>query len=133
MCPDCPIELNAFYLMPSNKPTKVYWYTSRPLGHNTLTKTICCLCTAAGICELKTIHSLWASASTRLYQHGVDEQLVLERTGHRSLEGVMSYKRTSKEQRETLSDILNNKVPRIDKHLAVAEVQDQLQVYDERV
>ena len=56
----------------------------------------------------------------------------MERTGHRSLEGVRSYKRTSNEQRETLSDILNNKVPRIDKHLAVAEVQDQLQVYDEK-
>ena len=57
----------------------------------------------------------------------------MERTGHRSLEGVRSYKRTSNEQWETLSDILNNEVPRIDKHLAVAEVQDQLlQVYGEK-
>ena len=31
----------------------------------------------------------------------------MERTGHRSLEGVRSYKRTSEEQREALSDILN--------------------------
>ena len=27
MCPDAPAELHAFYLMPSNKPTKVCWYT----------------------------------------------------------------------------------------------------------
>ena len=38
MCPDSPAELNAFYMMPSCKPTKVCWYTPRPLGHNTLTK-----------------------------------------------------------------------------------------------
>ena len=33
----------------------------------------------------------------------------MERTGHRSIEGVRSYKRTSVEQQEVLSDILNNK------------------------
>ena len=125
MCPDCPAELNAFYMMPSSKPTKVCWYTSRPLGHNTLTKTICRLCRAAAICEFKTNHSLRASAATTLYQHGVDEQLLMERTRHRSLEGVSSCIRTSNEQRETLSD-------GIDKHLAVAKLQDQLQVYDEK-
>ena len=37
----------------------------------------------------------------------MDEQLVMERTGHRSLECVRSYKRTSDLQREALSDILN--------------------------
>ena len=31
----------------------------------------------------------------------------MERTGHRSLEGVRSYKRTSDDQREALSDIMN--------------------------
>ena len=37
----------------------------------------------------------------------MDKQLVMERTGHRSLEGVRSYKRTSDTQQEALSDILN--------------------------
>ena len=32
----------------------------------------------------------------------------MERTGHRSIEAVRSYKRTSKEQLEKVSDILNN-------------------------
>ena len=31
----------------------------------------------------------------------------MERTGHRSIEGVRSYKRTSDSQQEALSDILN--------------------------
>ena len=65
------------------------------------------MCKLAGIHGHKTNHSLRATATSRLYQAGVDEQLVMEVTGHRSLEGVRSYKRTSDTQREALSDILN--------------------------
>lgn len=65
------------------------------------------LCSSAGIAGYKTNHSLRATATSRLYHSGVDEQLVMERTGHRSVEGVCSYKRTSDQQREVLSDILN--------------------------
>ncbi len=64
-------------------------------GHNTLTKTIARLCASAGIEGFKTDHSQCTTTATRLYQSGVDEQLVMERTGHRSLEGVRNYKRTS--------------------------------------
>ena len=32
----------------------------------------------------------------------------MERTGHRSIEGLRSYKRTSSDQQEAVSDILNN-------------------------
>ena len=60
-----------------------------------------------------TVHSLRATTATRLYQSGVDEQLVMERTGHRSIDGIRSYKRTSTQQQEALSDILNNRVPKI--------------------
>ena len=35
----------------------------------------------------------------------------MERTGHHSLEGVRSYKRTSDKQREALSNLLNRQVP----------------------
>ena len=35
----------------------------------------------------------------------------MERTGHRSLEGIRSYKRTSDSQTEAVSDILNSKRP----------------------
>ena len=52
-------------------------------------------------------HSLRATAATRLYQAGVDEQLVMEKTGHRSIEGVRSYKHTSEQQLQQLSDILH--------------------------
>ena len=39
--------------------------------------------------------------------------MVMERTGHRSIEGVHSYKRTSEGHREALSDVLNKKAPQI--------------------
>ena len=61
----------------------------------------------ASIQGYKTNHSLCATVTSTLYQSSVDEQLVIEHTGHRSLEGVRSYKRTSSEQLEALSDILN--------------------------
>ena len=110
----CPDTTNAFYLQPLHMPISNQWYSIKPLGHNTINNTMSRLCKAAGIGGFKTNHSLRATAATRLYQSGVDEQLIMEKTGHRSLEGVRSYKRTSNEQRETLSDVMNRKVPRVD-------------------
>ena len=43
-----------------------------------------------------------------MFQGGVDEQLIMSRTGHRSIEGVRAYKRISDEQRMELSHVLNN-------------------------
>ena len=83
------------------------WYSNRPLGHNTLPNTVARLCSSAGIQGHKTNHSLRATATSRLYQSGVEEQQVMERTGHRTVEGVRSYKRTSEQQQQALSDILN--------------------------
>ena len=42
-------------------------------------------------------------------ENRVDEQLVMERTGHRSIDGICSYKRTADFQRENISDILSIK------------------------
>ena len=59
---------------------------------------VCDMRKEAGIIGYKTNHSLRATAAIKLYQSGVDEQLIMERTGHRSLDGVRSYKRTSRKQ-----------------------------------
>ena len=48
--------------------------------------------------------------TSRLYQAGVDEQLVMERTGHRSVEGVCSYKCSFDTQQQVLSHIMNSTV-----------------------
>ena len=103
-CKLCPHDApaTALNLRPASKPTQTCWYS---LGHTTLANTVLCLCKLGGITGY---HSLQTTATSRLYQSGIDEQLVMEQTSHCSLEGVHSYKRTSNVQREALSDILNN-------------------------
>lgn len=102
--PDRPKD--AFYFKPLAKPTPTCWYSCKPIGHNKLEGTVACLCKEAGIPGFRTNHSLRATAATRLYNAGVDEQQVMERTGHRNLDGVRSYKHTSMQQNEALSDLL---------------------------
>ena len=67
------------------------------------------MCKDAGIPGYHTNHSLRALAATRLHHSGcVEEQEIMERSGHRNSEAVRSYKRSSNEQLQQLSDILNN-------------------------
>lgn len=109
----CPSDApdHAFYLKPldSSALSGSCWYSKKPLGHNQLANTVRRLCSAAGIGGFKTNHSLRATSASRLHQSGVEEQMVMERTGHRSVDGVRSYQRTSEEQRIALSDILNHR------------------------
>ena len=99
---------SVFYFQPLKTPRPDCWFSNKPIGHNTLDGTVARLCRQAQIQGFRTNHSLRATAATRLFQASVDEQLIMERTGHRSLKGVRSYKRTSDNQREALSDILNS-------------------------
>ena len=119
LCPDTTPS-NAFYLKPACKPTSDRWYDRVPVGHNNLRLTMTRLCKAAGIKGFKTNHSLRETTATRLYNSGVDEQLVMERTGHRSIKGVRN---TSDQQRQTLSDILNCKQPRLESSAAYSPPQ----------
>ena len=64
------------------------------------------LCSKAGIKGFKTNHSLRATTASRLYHNGIDEQLIMERTGHRSLDSVQLYKRTNEEQQIAISRTL---------------------------
>ena len=117
-CPEGRPE-HAFYLTPLAKPTENCWYSREPVGHNPLGNMVKRLCEKGGISGYKTNHSLRASAATRLFQHGVDEQLIMGVTGHRSVDGVRSYKRVSREQHKEISTLLeipapNSKKPRMD-------------------
>ena len=64
------------------------------------------LCESAGITGYKTNHLLRVTAATRLFQSGVDEQVIKNVTGHRSVDGVRAYKRMSEEQYQDVSNIL---------------------------
>ena len=101
------VKVNAFYLAPIINPIGIVWYKNQAIGANTLATTMKRLCSKAGVGGYKTNHSLRVTSATRLFQCGTDEQLIMQRTGHRSTDGVRVYKRSSNEQEALLSKVLN--------------------------
>ncbi|CAC5399500.1 unnamed protein product [Mytilus coruscus] len=89
-------KCQAFYLRSKKYPTSDEWYDDCPIGVHQLQKTVSELCKGAEFSGNFTNHSLRATAATRLYVAGVDEQLIAEKTGHRS-SAVRGYKRTCEE------------------------------------
>ena len=96
-------KCNTFYLKPQEKFRPVYWYCDRPVGSNTLREVVKELCKKAGFPGFYSNHSLCSICATNLYQTDVDEQLIQEITGHRSL-AVCSYKRTCDKQHKMASN-----------------------------
>ena len=103
-------QCNRFYQQAKTnvKQDDNIWFTTRPMGHNTLKNLLKTMTKKANIEGRKTNHSLKATCATRLYDAGVDEQLIMERTGHTSVMGVRAYKRTSNFLIKNTSMILNN-------------------------
>lgn len=81
-------KIRPFYLTALKKLKGNIWYSNVSVGHNTLATTTNRICGAAGISGYKTNHSLRVTAATRLFQAGIDEQMTMKQTGHRSIEGV---------------------------------------------
>ncbi|CAG2195298.1 unnamed protein product [Mytilus edulis] len=109
-CPE-QTKTNVFYLRPLSKPKENIWYTAQPIGLNTLAATVGKMCTEAGLQGFRSNHSLRATAATRLYECGVDEQIISEVTGHRS-DAVREYKRTSETMRRDACGIIRGDVPK---------------------
>ena len=83
------------------------WYYDTPLGHNTLKKKLKNLFLSAGLdAENISNHSIRATGVTRLYDEGVPEKLIMERSGHLSTSRVRSYEHTISQQKKDVSDIL---------------------------
>ena len=61
------------------------WFSHVPVGRNQLSIITQNMCIEAGITGRKTNHSLRATGATELYLAGVPEQVIKERTGHRSI------------------------------------------------
>ena len=78
-----------------------------PDGHNLLQQTVPKLMKEAGYDGYYTNYTLRVTTATRLFDEGVDEQLIVDRTGHSSTDGVSTYKRTSDKLKELTSDVLN--------------------------
>lgn len=83
------------------------------IGINTLRNVVKDIYKEAGLKGFYTNHSLHSTAATRLYNAGLDEQLVCEITGHRS-NSVCSYKRTSEKQKKSASQVIMSKKTRLE-------------------
>lgn len=99
-----------FYLKPLKQISKEgHGYTASAVwGHNKLKNIVSNMCTKAGIIGRKTNHSLKATCATRLFQAGIDEQIIMAKTGHRSTKGVRAYKRMDENQIYAASVIIDN-------------------------
>ena len=97
-----------FYVQTDSKwqPGSDYWYTNRPVGKNTLAKYIQNMMSEAGIEGHFRNHSTRKSTCTRLFQKGMDPQLIKEQTGHKS-EAIMRYKKSNLEMKKQVSDMLS--------------------------
>ena len=103
----------AFYYKPLTNilPGKP-WFTSVPIGHNKLDHMLKSIFGAAGL-DPKNFsnHSLRATSISRLYRASIPENVIMERSGHLSTDGVRSYERTSVEQLKSVSEILSTTIP----------------------
>ena len=90
----------AFYLRPldkvasGNKP----WYCKSRVGVNKLKTFLPEISAESGLQVHYTNHSQRATAVTRMYNTGVPENLIAEKSGHRSLKALRAYETTSKYQ-----------------------------------
>ncbi len=108
---------HALYLKPLPKPISDVWFQRELLLDIThyIANTIPRLFREAGISGHYTNHSLRATTATRLFDAGIDEQLIIARTGHSSTVGVRSYKRITEPLKEMTSNVLKKK-PKQENH-----------------
>ena len=109
--PNAALELDTFYMRslcaaPSDPQRP--WFANCPVGRNTLASVVKDMCAEVGIAGRKTNHSLRTTGATELFQAHVPERLIQQRTGHRSMEALRVYERTTGEQHRTISAILSS-------------------------
>lgn len=81
-------------------------FSSQVVDANKLSKLVKTMCTEAGLSGNFSNHSRKTTCGTSLYNSGVDERLIMERTGHMS-DAVRKYKRTSTPQQNEVSKLLD--------------------------
>ena len=104
------VEPERFYLKPLASSSS--WkggicFKKQAVWKNTLRNYIPNMCREAGIAGHFTSHSAEASCATQLFDARLDEQLIQERTGHRSESSVRRYKMTTAALTEHVSIVLD--------------------------
>ena len=107
---DVAKEKDLFYCKPKVKFEKEdpCWYFDIPVGHIILSRKLSDMFTHAGLdCDGVHNHSLRANGISRMYNSGIAEKLIMERSGHLSVGGVRQYERTSDQQRVKVSEVIS--------------------------
>ena len=99
---------SSMYLQPKKKYTPDIWFQDRPAGVNKLRDVVKDICKKAGLPGFYSNHSLRGTTAMRMYRCNIDEQLIQEVTGYRSL-CVRAYKKTSTSQHRNASNCLFQK------------------------
>ena len=89
-------DSGTFYRRPSGTGFDLR-FSQQPVGVNTLGKLMKNMCQRVGLVGNFSNHSCKRTCATTLFNAGVDEQLIMERTGHCS-NAVRAYKLPSSEQ-----------------------------------
>lgn len=102
-----PPDPPALYMRPlDHKPVdnKKPWFCNARVGINTLKKVVPNLSEDAAINVHYTNHSLRATAVTRMYERGVPEKIIAEKSGHKSLKSLRMYEHTSVDQEKAAGE-----------------------------
>lgn len=94
----CPKDRrdDAFYLQVLRQPhPDGLWYSRQAVGVHTIQTVVPEICRKAGLHGHFTNHSLRVTAATSLYRNNVDEQLIMERTGRRSVGDKLKARKRS--------------------------------------
>ena len=101
-------ENDVLYCRPkASTPTVdcVAWYEAAPVGKNKLGNMVKEMCIEGNV-AVKTNHSLRATGASSMFQNNVPEKIIQNTTGHRSLEALRKYEKTSVEQHQAVSKAL---------------------------
>ena len=75
------------------------WYTSKPVGHNTLADTVKDLCREAVIQGYYTNHSWRATTATCGLEKGIADKFIMERTGHGDVRSLQQHQKPTAQRK----------------------------------
>ena len=106
------IKKDHFYVRPLTvlKPGQP-WYSSVPIGKNKLTSMVRTMCSLAGIQGNKTNHSLRSFGVSSMFEQQIPEKIIQERSGHRSLDALRVYEKTTNQQKIAASRVMTACMP----------------------
>ena len=82
------------------------WYIQMPVGRNILQTMVKTMCKEVGVIG-KSNHSLRATGTARLYAANVPEKIIQQRSGHRCIDSLRLYERTSVTQQRAVSSLIS--------------------------